>query len=121
MILPRHFHQPVIQLQIHSGFWLQCLLQHTYFDVRFCRIAWGLLSYQTINGGIQRYESIRWIHDIPSTHRIQTDTVMIMTPPHAGKVPLESAAKQEAPEIALMAFQPVVETIENTTTSKLPQ
>lgn len=46
---------------------------------------------------------------------------MITTPPHAGKVPSESAAKQEAPEIALMAFQPVVETIENTTTSKLPQ
>jgi hypothetical protein len=52
---------------------------------------------------------------------IQTVVVMMITPAHSGQLPLESAYRTDAPEIELMAFQPVVEAIENTTTKRFPQ
>lgn len=45
----------------------------------------------------------------------------MITPAQLGTVPSDSAARQEAPEMALIAFQPVVDTIEKITTSRLPQ
>lgn len=46
---------------------------------------------------------------------------MMMTPAHIGTLPFDNALSTEAPEIELMAFQPVVAIIEKTTTSMLPQ
>jgi hypothetical protein len=43
------------------------------------------------------------------------------TPAHCGHLLSDNAASTEAPEMLLMAFQPVVETIEKTTTRMLPQ
>jgi hypothetical protein len=52
---------------------------------------------------------------------IHTVVHIMMTPAHCGHFPSERAAKTEAPDIELMAFHPVVETIEKTTTRRLPQ
>lgn len=46
---------------------------------------------------------------------------MMITPPQAGNAPWDSAARQEAPEIALIAFHPVVEIRLKMTTRQLPQ
>jgi hypothetical protein len=58
---------------------------------------------------------------MPITQITQTVHVIIMTPAQAGSVPFDAAAKHEAPDIELIAFHPVVEIIEKTTTSRLPQ
>lgn len=52
---------------------------------------------------------------------IQTVVVIMMTPAHAGSAPSDKAARQEAPEMAFIAFHPVVDIMENTTTRRLPQ
>jgi hypothetical protein len=45
----------------------------------------------------------------------------MITPAHIGHLPSDTAYRTDAPEIELMAFQPVVDTIENTTTRRFPQ
>jgi len=52
---------------------------------------------------------------------IHTVVHIISTPAHCGHLPSDKAARTEAPEMLLIAFQPVVETMENTTTRRLPQ
>ena len=52
---------------------------------------------------------------------IQTVVQMISTPAHCGHFPSDNAANTEAPDMLLMAFQPVVETMEKTTTRRFPQ
>jgi hypothetical protein len=78
-------------------------------------------THQTMKGGIHRKASRRCIQVMPKAHMIQTVVQIKMTPAHCGNLPSESAYRTEAPEILLTAFHPVVETILNTTTSKLPQ
>jgi hypothetical protein len=46
---------------------------------------------------------------------------MMITPAHVGHLPSERALRTEAPEIELMTFHPVVDTIEKTTTRRFPQ
>lgn len=58
---------------------------------------------------------------MPRVQRTQTETVMMTTPAQVGNCPCDIAARHEAPEIELMAFQPVVEIMEKTTTRMLPQ
>jgi hypothetical protein len=43
---------------------------------------------------------------------IQTSVQMMMTPAQVGTRPLETAERQEAPLIELLAFNPVVEIME---------
>ena len=78
-------------------------------------------THQTTKGEIQRKASRRWIQVIPRTQIIQTVVQIMSTPAHCGHLLSDRAASTEAPEMLLMAFQPVVETIENTTTRRLPQ
>ena len=52
---------------------------------------------------------------------IQTIVQIIKTPAHCGHLPSDRALRTEAPEMLLIAFQPVVETMEKTTTRRLPQ
>jgi hypothetical protein len=52
---------------------------------------------------------------------IQTLVHMMITPTQVGHEPPERAYNTEAPEMELIAFQPVVETIEKMTTRRLPQ
>ena len=52
---------------------------------------------------------------------IQTIVQIINTPAHCGHFPSDRALRTEAPEMLLIAFQPVVETMEKTTTRRLPQ
>lgn len=58
---------------------------------------------------------------IPRTQKSHTVTVMIMTPPHSGSVPLDKAERQEAPEMELTAFHPVVDIRLKITQIRLPQ
>jgi len=58
---------------------------------------------------------------MPRTQMIQTVVQIMRTPAHWGHLPSERAVRTEAPEMLLMAFQPVVETIEKMTTRRLPQ
>jgi hypothetical protein len=46
---------------------------------------------------------------------------MMITPAQVGHLPFDNALRTEAPEMELIAFQPVVATMENMTTSMLPQ
>jgi hypothetical protein len=46
---------------------------------------------------------------------------MIITPAQVGHFPSERALRTTAPEIELIAFQPVVATIEKMTTRMFPQ
>lgn len=78
-------------------------------------------AYQTIKGEIHTNVFTRWIQEMPNTQMSHTITVMMMTPAQAGSAPFESAARHEAPEMELTAFQPVVEMREKTTTSRFPQ
>lgn len=78
-------------------------------------------THHTIKGDIQKKASSRWIQVIPKTQMIQTVVHMMSTPAHCGHRPSDRAASTDAPEMLLMAFQPVVETTENTTTRRLPQ
>jgi hypothetical protein len=59
-----------------------------------------------MKGAIQRNKSSRWIHVIPSAQMIQTVVQMIMTPAHCGKLPSETAQRQDAPLRAFIAFHP---------------
>lgn len=58
---------------------------------------------------------------MPRAQIIHTVVVIMITPAHWGQFPFDRAARTDAPDIELIAFQPVVDTIENMTTSKLPQ
>ena len=78
-------------------------------------------THQTMNGEIQRNASRRWIHEMPRTQIIHTVVQIIKTPAHWGHLPSERAVRTEAPEMLFIAFQPVVETMEKTTTRRLPQ
>lgn len=52
---------------------------------------------------------------------IQTVVQMMITPAHWGHLLSDRAARTDAPEMELMTFQPVVDTIEKTTTRRFPQ
>ena len=99
----------------------QFLLRHTLYILSVVCMGSLIFTHQTTSGGIHRKESRRCIHDMPNTQMIHTEVVIITTPAQGGSVPFDTAARQDAPEIELMAFQPVVDIMENTTTSKLPQ
>lgn len=58
---------------------------------------------------------------MPSTQIIQTEVQIIRTPAHCGHFPSERASSTDAPEMELIAFHPVVDTMEKTTTRRLPQ
>lgn len=52
---------------------------------------------------------------------IHTETVMMITPPHRGSFPFDTAERHDAPEMEFTAFQPVVDSSEKITTRLLPQ
>jgi len=52
---------------------------------------------------------------------IHTAVQIMSTPAQSGNLPSDRAVSTEAPEMLLIAFQPVVDTMENTTTRRLPQ
>lgn len=78
-------------------------------------------THHTINGGIQTKVSNRWIQVIPRAQITHTNVHMTITPAHVGNLPSDRAWRTDAPEIELIAFQPVVAIMEKTTTSMLPQ
>lgn len=78
-------------------------------------------THHTIKGRIQMKVSSLWIHLIPRAQTIQTNVHMRMTPAQMGHFPSDRALSTDAPEIELIAFQPVVAIIENITTSMFPQ
>lgn len=79
------------------------------------------VTHQTISGGIQMKVSILWIQLIPRTQSIQTTVQIMITPAQVGHRPSLRAFSTAAPEIELIAFQPVVATMEKMTTRILPQ
>ena len=88
---------------------------------RKCEAPVPAATHHTTKGEIQRKASRRWIQVIPRTQMIQTVVQMMSTPAHCGHLLSDNAASTEAPDMLLIAFQPVVETMENTTTRRLPQ
>lgn len=86
-----------------------------------CEAPVPAVTHQTISGGIQMNVSILWIQLIPRTQNIQTTVQMMITPAQVGHRPSERAFSTAAPEMELIAFQPVVATMEKTTTRRLPQ